>query len=300
MSADPVRPIYVAVLGTDAVLAARPVDPVQLTRACQLAGFEFVVPVSWGEELIASHLAGRIGASNGSGSIIGAVCPLAAEHLASTAIETPIVTTVSPPVATARYIRAAFDPRPVHVTYVGACPGATHPEIDVHCLPEALFSRLTESGIDASRQPRHFDGNLPAERARYASAPGGMPDSNWLLAHTGHRVVEAAPITADVVAQLYRDESVLIDLATSCRCVCASNRIMVTRLEPPRSPTPVVGSDAVPMTNGKSAETDHPPADDLEAADDRRARFSENGLSSDDVVPITPLEHMLTKSKEPW
>jgi hypothetical protein len=75
---------------------------------------------------------------------------------------------------------------------------------------------------------------------------------------------------------------------------------MVTRLEPPRSPTPVVGSDAVPMTNGRLAETIELPADDHEADDDRRARFSENGLSSDDVVPITPLEHTLTKSVEPW
>jgi hypothetical protein len=300
MSADQDRPIYVAILGTDAVLAARPVDPVQLTRACQLAGFDFVVPVSWGEELIAAHLAARIGASTRAGSMVAAVCPLTAEHLSGSGMETPIVSTVSPPVATARYIRAAFQPRPLHVTYVGACPGATHAEIDVHCLPEALFTRLTESGIDASRQPRHLDGHIPAERARYASAPGGMPDSNWLLAHTGHRVVEAAPITADVVAQLYRDESVLIDLATSCRCVCAGNRIMVTRLEPPRSPTPVVGSDAVPMTNGRLAETVELPPDEHEADDDRRARFSENGLSSDDVVPITPLEHTLTKSVEPW
>ena len=300
MSADQGRPTYVVILGTDAVVAARPVDPVQLTRACQLAGFDFVVPVSWGEELIATHLAGRIAASNGAGSMVAAVCPLATEHLAGAAIETPIVSTVSPPLATARYLRAAFQPRQVHVTYVGACPGASHPEIDVHCLPEALFTRLTESGIDVSRQPRHLDGHIPADRARYASAPGGLPDSNWLLAHTGHRVVEAAAITADVVAQLYRDESVLIDLATACRCVCAGNRIMVTRLEPPRSPTPVVGSDAVQVTNGRASEEEGLAARDLEPDDDRRARYSENGLSSDDVVPITPLEHTLTRSVEPW
>ena len=141
MSEDHVRPIYVAILGTDAVLAARPVDPVQLTRACQLAGFDFVVPVSWGEELIAAHLAGRIAAANGSGSVVAAVCPLAREQLAVTPVETSIVATVSPPIATARYIRAAFRSRPVHVTFVGGCPGARDPEIDVHCLPEALFTR---------------------------------------------------------------------------------------------------------------------------------------------------------------
>ena len=87
MSEDHARPIYVAILGTDAVLAARPVDPVQLTRACQLAGFDLVVPVSWGEEVIADHLA----ALNGSGSVVAAICPLAREQLMATPVETPVV-----------------------------------------------------------------------------------------------------------------------------------------------------------------------------------------------------------------
>ena len=301
MSEDHARPIYVAILGTDAVLAARPVDPVQLTRACQLAGFDLVVPVSWGEELIAAHLAGRIATANGSGSMVAAVCPLASEQLAATPVQTAIVTTVSPPIATARYIRAALRPRSVHVTYVGACPGARGEEIDVNCLPEALFTRLTESGIDPARQPRHLDAQLPAERARYASTPGGIPDCNWLLAHAGHRVVEAAPITADVVAQLYRDESVLIDLSASCRCVCARDRAAITRLEPPRSPKPVLGDDSIPMSNGRIAAPESTVSPDESVdGEDRRAKFAENGLSSGEVAPITPLEYTLTKSVEPW
>jgi hypothetical protein len=56
MSDDHVTPIMVAILGTDALLAARPVDAIQLTRACLTAGFDFVAPVTWGEELIASRL----------------------------------------------------------------------------------------------------------------------------------------------------------------------------------------------------------------------------------------------------
>jgi hypothetical protein len=60
MSDGHVMPIYVAILGTDAILAIRPVDPLQLTRACHAAGFDLVVPVSWGEELIASHLVERM------------------------------------------------------------------------------------------------------------------------------------------------------------------------------------------------------------------------------------------------
>ena len=60
MSDGRVMPINVAILGTDAVLAFRPVEPLQLTRACHAVGFDFVAPVSWGEELIAFHLGDRI------------------------------------------------------------------------------------------------------------------------------------------------------------------------------------------------------------------------------------------------
>lgn len=300
MSAEPARPIYVAILGTDALLAARPVDPVQVARACQASGFDFVAPVSWGEELIASYLADRLTSGNANSPVIAAICPLAREQLVATPVETPVLSIVSPPVATARYLRAALQPRPVHITYVGACAGAQHPDIDVHCLPEALFTRFAESGIDPARQPRHLDGQLPAERSRYASRPGGIPDCNWLLAHAGRRVVEAAPITADVVTLLHQDEAVVIDLAAACRCVCARDRIAAARMEPPRSTTPVLGEMRVAMTHGESPvpvkESKEAEADD----EDRRARFSENGLSTGEIGLIAPFEHTLTKSIEPW
>jgi hypothetical protein len=249
--------------------------------------------------LIADYLA----ATNGSGSVVAAICPLAHEQLMVTPVETPVVQTVAPPVATARYLRAAFQPRPVHVTYVGACPGARHDDVNVQCLPDALFTRLAESGIDPARQPRHLDGQIPAERARYASVPGGVPDCNWLLAHRGRRVVEAAPITVDVVTQVYRTEAVLIDLAAACRCVCARDRLAAARLEPPRSMQPVVGDVPVSVTIGQGvAETVDSVTEPDKKADDPagRAKFSENGLSSGEVAPIASFEHMLTRAIEPW
>jgi hypothetical protein len=300
MSAEPARPIYIAILGTDALLASRPADPVQVARACQTAGFDFVAPVSWGEELIAAHLADRLASADGNGSVIAAICPLARDQLSATPVETPVLSTVSPPVAAARYLRAAFQPRTTHITYVGACAGAEHPDIDVHCLPETLYSRFAESGIDPARQPRHLDGQLPAERARYASRPGGIPDCNWLMAHAGRRVVEAAPITADVVTQLYQDESVVIDLAAACRCVCARDRIAAARLEPPRSMAPVLGELRVAVTNSATTVPERDIAEPEVESDDRRAKFAENGLSSGEIAPIAPFEHTLTKAVEPW
>ena len=102
MSVEQVRPIYVAILGTDTVLAARPVEPIQLTRACRLAGFDFVAPISWGEELIAAFLAERAAARNGKGSFIASICPLARSQLEATPVETPVLHSVAPPVAAAR------------------------------------------------------------------------------------------------------------------------------------------------------------------------------------------------------
>ena len=134
MPDEPVVPMKVAILGTDALLVAHPVDWVQLTRACVAAGFDFVAPLSWGEELIASHVGERM-ADSGRSTAIAVSCPLVGEQLRPLAPPIPVIKTVAPPVACARYMRAAFHPRRLHVTYVGACPGAVHPELDDQCSP---------------------------------------------------------------------------------------------------------------------------------------------------------------------
>lgn len=303
MSVDHARPIYVAILGTDALLAARPVDPVQLSRACQSAGFDLVVPVSWGEEIIATYVGERLATRPPSTMVVSA-CPLVSRQVMTAPIGSPVLQTVSPPIASARYLRAALHPREVHITYVGACPGAASPEIDVHCLPYVLFTRLVEAGIDSTRQPKHLDGQLPADRARYASSPGGLPEANWLMAKAEMRLVQAAPVTADVVAQLHRDEALVIDLAAACRCVCARDPVAAMRLEPPRSTTPVVGN--VPVVVATVPEpvpedpVPQPPVDARLEGDDRRARFAENGLSAGEADLIPPQAHVLSRAFEPW
>jgi hypothetical protein len=150
MPDDQVLPIYVAIIGTDTLLAARPVDWVQLTRACRIAGFDFVAPVTWGEELIASYIGERVSGSDRT-TMVASSCPFVVEALRGNPPATPALKTVSPPVACARYLRAAFHPRAVHVTYIGACPGAIHAEVDQEYLPEVLFARLAEAGSTCRR-----------------------------------------------------------------------------------------------------------------------------------------------------
>ena len=301
------KAMYAAIIGTDSFLAARPVDPIQLSRACQAAGFALVVPVSLGEELIASHVARRVASANGSASVMSS-CPLVGERLRATPVMATVINTVSPPVACARYLRAALRPRRVHVTYIGACPGAVAPEIDEQILPDVFLERFATSGIDLLAMPRHFDSQIPPERARYASTPGGAPAAEWLLAEAGVRMIEAAPFTVDAVARGNVDGGVLIDLASSCRCACARDRLGAARLEPPRASSPVVGEFVVMVTDEDVQRTEVVPAEPVPAEapappaaeGEVRATFAENGLSVGESDLLTPLPHSLTTTREPW
>jgi hypothetical protein len=298
MPNEPGQPIFVAILGTDALLAARPVDWVQLTLACQRAGFDFVAPVSWGEELIASHVGERL-ADPSRTTTVSSSCPFVDEALRESPPATSVLKTVSPPVACARYLRAAFGARPVHVTYVGACPGAVNPEIDEQFLPEVLFARLAESGINAAALPHHLEAQLPVERARYASMPGGAPSADWLMARANVRLVESAPIAVDAVARSFEGEALLLDLATACRCVCARDRWGAARNEPPRASSQVVRT-GVPVTiDPVVAAPDIVPPKPA-ATVDRRATFAENGLSAGEAVEAPPVPPSLTTTREPW
>ena len=301
MSEDRLLPLQVAMLGTDAMLAAGPVEPVQLWRACQNIGFDFVIPVSWGEELIATWVGSRV-AERDPGATVIASCPLVNEQLRTKPVSTHVIRTLSPPVACARYLRAALQPRSVEVTYVGGCPGADAGEIDAHLSPEQLFARFVEAGVDAAMQPRHFDGQLPPERARYASLPGGAPAAEWLTLQD-IRLIEAAPITVDAVSRTIGDERILIDLASSCFCVCARDRTRASRLEPPRTFVPVVMNLGVAVAESSTAavEPDKRHHNGVPTAP-ARATFAENGLSAGEAAPLPEPVTVddLFSSREPW
>ena len=303
----PRLPIYVAIIGTDTLLAARPVDWVQLTHACRRAGFDFVAPVSWGEELIASHVGERMAVAPRS-TMVASSCPFVDEAVRESPPATPVLKTVSPPVACARYLRAAFSARPVHVTYIGACPGAVDAEVDEQFLPEVLFAKLAEAGIDPASLPHHLDAQLPVERARYASLPGGAPNPDWLMVRAGVRLVESAPIAVDAVTKTFDGDAILMDLALSCRCVCARDRWGAAQVEPTRATLPVIKA-GVPVTDEPVPTPEvvlPPPA----PAKDRRATFAENGLSGGEAeiepppvsLPVPPpaASTLATTTREPW
>jgi len=168
-----------------------------------------------------------------------------------------------------------------------------------------------DQGIDLARQPRHFDGQLPPGRARYASLPGGVPESDWLRQAADAILVEAAPATALAVAVEHLQDHVVIDLGPACGCACAHDRFGAAHLEPPRATSPVVLNFRVSVIE----EVVAPPVERVVAAAPavepgrtrrdppaRQARvtFAENGLSSVEAEAPAKLTSELTGAVEPW
>src|SRR5215217_1687688 len=109
------------ILGNDAVVAARPYSPAQLSRACLSAGFDIVVPPSWGDELVAAGYIAQL-ARRRDHVVVACTCARVAALLARSGDDQPgRVAVAAPPVAAARYLRLVYGDA-LLVTYVGDCP----------------------------------------------------------------------------------------------------------------------------------------------------------------------------------
>ena len=247
------RAASVVVLGADLLLAAMPATGVQLMHACRRAGFDAAVPASWGDEVIARECAERV-AELGDAPAILCACPYVADRLATRSAELHqfLVSFVAPPVATARYLRALARGAELRITYVGACPSSSAPEIDQHFAPAAFLGWLAERGIVLADQPTVFDGVLSPDRRRHHSLPGGLPVPQTLAGEAHPRaIIEifGEDYAAEVAEQLIQGSRVLVDLAPRLGCACAgaaagvhqrTARVVLTALEPPRALGPVV------------------------------------------------------------
>jgi hypothetical protein len=235
------------ILGADAVLAAMPASPVQLAHACQALGFELAAPATWGDELIAESCLQQL-ASYERATAVLCSCPLVTERLtrASTMLEPFMLTFTSPPVATARYLRAAYEGQTLHITYAGACPGADDDSIDVHLRPSELLDAFVESGIVLGAQPRSFDALVPLDRRRYYSLPGGAPAHDHVERSARRALVELAgdDVVLELTQHLIEHTPALVDLAVPLGCACAGAgehalrgkpRAGLLMLEPPRA-----------------------------------------------------------------
>ncbi|MGQ0640075.1 MAG: hypothetical protein ACT4P6_04775 [Gemmatimonadaceae bacterium] len=232
-------PLRVAILGNDAVLEARPATPTQLAQACLRASFDLVVPASWGEELLAHQYAESLGPYNGPPPVLGH-CPIVAQALGDHP-DRVLLALAPPPIATARYLRRVFGPRPLVITYAGRCPGAIGPELDAVVAPDRLLTILNDAGLSPASQSELYQSMVPPDRGRYASQPGGSPNESFLLRESGVTLREVSPAALDVASQgIAAHERVAVDCGRLAGCVCAAQAQAVVAQEPPRRKEPVV------------------------------------------------------------
>jgi hypothetical protein len=235
------------ILGADAVLAAVPASPVQLAHACQALGFELAAPATWGDELIAERCLQQLAHYEHAAAVMCS-CPLVTERLtrAGTALEPFMLTFASPPVATARYLRSAYEGRKLHITYVGACPGAADESIDTRLRPAELLEAFVEHGIVLSAQPKSFEALVPLDRRRFYSLPGGTPARDHVERNGQRSLIELAgdDVVLELTQQLIEHTPALLDLSVPLGCACAgageralrgNSRPALLLLEPPRA-----------------------------------------------------------------
>lgn len=256
-------PASVVVLGADAVLAALPATSVQLAHACQALGYDMAFPATWGDELVAEGCLKYLAAHEPDTAILSA-CPHVIDRLTRAGAELVphMIVLAAPPVAAARYLRAAFAQRKVHITYVGSCPAADDSSIDARLEPGAFLDTLAERGIVLADLPEFFESVLPPDRRRYFSLPGGAPSAEHLAADDPRRALvelDGEDFLVDLAQRLLTRQHALIDVSLASGCACAGSprgaRATLVALEPPRARAPILDpSVAVDVARTDRAE----------------------------------------------
>lgn len=265
-------PLSIAILGNDAFLAASPAVPVQLMHAALAAGFDSVVPASLGDELVAGETI-RLAQLRGRRPVVQCACPFALSQLCKREANLADVTIAVAPAAVALARALRLDrPDSQHITYIGACPGAEDPAIDLQVMPAAFLRGLEQKGVSVTAQPDVFTDRLPPDRRRYLSLPGGAPRADVVDAVLRRNVVSLSgrmnPLLA-VADALFDGGVTMIDPAGAYRCACAGadadaersvadGRAAIARMEPSRAMAPIFDAppwlDLRPTTVAEEAD----------------------------------------------
>ena len=249
-------PFSTAILGNDAFLAASPALPVQLMHAALAAGFDAVVPVSLGDELVAGETL-RLAQLRGRRPVVQCSCPFSLAQLCKREANLADVTIAVAPaaVALARALRLERNELQ-HITYIGACPGAQDPAIDLQVIPDAFLRGLTTKGIELVQQPVVFTDRVPPDRRRFLSLPGGAPRPDLISSVLRRNPVALTARTNPLLAvadSLFDGGVTMIDPAGAYRCVCAGadvapsvaeGRVAIAALEPARALNPIFEAPA--------------------------------------------------------
>lgn len=234
-----------------------PARPIQVAHACGRAGFDLVLPLSWGDELVADAALSVLADRPPTPAVLCS-CPLVRRRLLHSGAElaAAMVSTVSSPVALSRHLRASIGAQMASLAFVGRCPSAKSPDYDLVLHPEELRSIFTTQRISVNDQPEVFDDILPPDRRRFLSMPGGCPAPEQLWHRCNERVavdLEARDLPVDLGQMLLSSQSLLVDVAPVLGCACSGvttsttgrmARIAVASIEPPRATASVIEAAA--------------------------------------------------------
>lgn len=262
--------VSIAILGSDALLAAQPATPVQLMHAARAAGFDAALPASLGDELVAEE-ALRLAQLKGRGPVLLCACPMVPSDGGTDGLRAMALPVAPPAVALARAIRLDAEGSALHLTYVGDCPGAADPAIDLRVPPDVFLRGLARRGVDPLAQPTEFTDRIPPDRRRFHSLPGGAPAEERCGALLRRALVVPAPRNGSdprlqLADALLAGGATLIDPGPLFGCACAgaaralaaadgsvgaaasapvgiAARARLAELEPPRAPSPVIAAD---------------------------------------------------------
>ena len=285
------RPLEIAIVGSDLLLAALPGRPLQLAHAIHACGYDLVIPASWGDELVARYALETLDDA-GARPMVFSACPKVRSRLMASGAELlpHLISCIAPPTATARYLRALQPDLQLRVTYIGGCPGASDTSIDVCIPPEEFLAILEARGIAVLKQPLVFESVIPPDRRRHLSLPGGVPTPEVTATHGFHYslLLESDDLIAEIAEHLLAMESVLVDPGPSLGCVCAGavaggSREALVALEPPRASVPVIEENvliSLDLTATKAAaeDADPIPAAGAEPPSDRHEHSDESPL----------------------
>jgi len=320
MDQQPVRDsegLSVLVVGNDMLIEVLPARPIQLAHACGKVGFDLVIPLSWGDELVAEAAVAELSSRLARPAVL-CTCPLVRQRLFATGAELApaVVATVSPPVAISRQLRATLGSRIRSLAFVGRCPSARPPHYDMAFDPVELLALLASRGIDVQGQPDVFLDTIPPDRRRYWSSPGGCPTPEMLWQRCHETVLvdlETNDLAVDLAQLLLTPQSILVDLAQVLGCACSGMttvttgrqaRIAVTSLEPPRSPDPVIEATVglqltEELPSAARAESDYRVRAGTESGGIIRPQGSDVSLSARPPMAVTPQSALTVRSRPP-
>ncbi|MBI4513685.1 MAG: diguanylate cyclase, partial [Gemmatimonadetes bacterium] len=199
------------ILAAEAPAHFYPATPEQVVNACLAAGFRGVYSSIVGDELVAREYL-RLLRQNGKRLMIRSTSPVVVEYCQRKYPQllpylAPVAT---PPVAAARYLRAAYHDS-IHVVYAGASSPGNGEEvrqaIDASLTFAELETMLRARGIDPAAQLPYFI-RLAPERRRHISAAGGLPlpvlDAERMSSRRFRKIrgLENVAALADVVNRL--------------------------------------------------------------------------------------------------